>query len=159
MTTCRKNGRLRRPGRRRPVMPLTSNTASTKAFASTEHSMLSMDQVREWALSQWKSLLALSCFTLVILTRGTVVQVILHPPGPRPNSLLGNKIPNERQWLQFDAWRKKYGELVIELCLTSSFMASSPKGDIVRVTTLGQPILILGSQKTASDLLDIRGRL
>ena len=48
---------------------------------------------------------------------------------------------------------------IVELCLTSSFMASSPKGDIVRVTTLGQPILILGSQKTASDLLDIRGRL
>ena len=91
-------------------MPLTSNTASTKAFASTEHSMLPMDQVWEWALSQWKSLLALSCFTLVILTRGTVVQVILHPPGPRPNSLLGNKIPKERQWLQFDAWRRKYGE-------------------------------------------------
>jgi hypothetical protein len=34
------------------------------------------------------------------------------PPGPKPHWLIGNKIPNDRQWLKFDEWSKEYGEFL-----------------------------------------------
>lgn len=34
------------------------------------------------------------------------------PPGPKPRWITGNEIPNDRQWLKFDEWKKKYGKLI-----------------------------------------------
>ncbi|KAI0066942.1 cytochrome P450 [Artomyces pyxidatus] len=60
------------------------------------------------------------------------------PPGPRGLPLLGNALSlREAQWLTFMEWKKKYG-------------------DVVYITALGQPIVILNTQKAASDLLDRR---
>jgi hypothetical protein len=36
----------------------------------------------------------------------------LRPPGPKPHWLIGNEIPNDRQWLKFDEWSKQYGEFL-----------------------------------------------
>ncbi|KZP12803.1 cytochrome P450 [Athelia psychrophila] len=64
--------------------------------------------------------------------------VFNYPPGPKPSWPFGNEIPSNRQWLKFDEWRRRYG-------------------DVVRITVMGQPAVILGSFKAANDLLDSRG--
>ena len=38
-----------------------------------------------------------------------------------------------------------------------SYADTTPKGDVVGITVIGQPTLILGSAKAANDLLDARG--
>lgn len=40
---------------------------------------------------------------------------------------------------------------------TKSILTCSFSGDVVRLTVMGQPTLILGSYKAASDLLDTKG--
>ncbi|TCD66189.1 hypothetical protein EIP91_001683 [Steccherinum ochraceum] len=62
------------------------------------------------------------------------------PPGPPGQLLVGHtwQIPKDRQWLKFDEWIRRYGNLV-------------------RITVMGQPTVILGSFQVAKDLLDDRG--
>ncbi|KLO13999.1 cytochrome P450 [Schizopora paradoxa] len=64
------------------------------------------------------------------------------PPGPKGLPLFGNEfqIPDDKQWLTFHEWGKTYG-------------------DIVRITTMGQPVLILNSAQAAIDLLETRGNI
>ncbi|KAF5343597.1 hypothetical protein D9757_013684 [Collybiopsis confluens] len=63
------------------------------------------------------------------------------PPGPRGLPFLGNALDlSQHQWLKFTEWRKDYGE-------------------IVYVSALGQPIIVLNSQKVAADLLDRRAAI
>ncbi|EEB95078.1 hypothetical protein MPER_06010, partial [Moniliophthora perniciosa FA553] len=50
------------------------------------------------------------------------------------------QIPPDRQWLKWHEWKKEYG-------------------DIIRITVLGQPAIILSSLKAATDLLETRGEL
>ncbi|KAI0701989.1 cytochrome P450 [Cytidiella melzeri] len=66
------------------------------------------------------------------------------PPGPRGLPFVGNafQIPVDRQWLKFDQWIREYGPSL---------------RDVVQVTIMGQPTLILGSVKAASELLDHKG--
>ncbi|TDL24453.1 cytochrome P450 [Rickenella mellea] len=62
------------------------------------------------------------------------------PPGPAGIPIFGNEfqIPQDKQWLRFHEWSKVYG-------------------DVVRLTTMGQPVIILSSAQAAVDLLDARG--
>ncbi|KAF5365846.1 hypothetical protein D9757_012801 [Collybiopsis confluens] len=63
------------------------------------------------------------------------------PPGPRGLPFLGNALDlSQHQWLKFTEWRKDYGE-------------------IVYVSALGQPIIVLNSKKVAADLLDRRAAI
>ncbi|GJE93712.1 cytochrome P450 [Phanerochaete sordida] len=64
------------------------------------------------------------------------------PPGPPGLPFVGNayQIPHDRQWLKFDEWTKQYG-------------------DIVQISVMGQPTVIIGSAQIASDLLDARGAI
>ncbi|KAK7047907.1 hypothetical protein VNI00_006235 [Paramarasmius palmivorus] len=64
------------------------------------------------------------------------------PPGPKGLPFIGNalQIPNDRQWLTWEQWRRDYG-------------------DIIQITVLGQPNIILSSLKAANDLLETRGNV
>jgi len=64
------------------------------------------------------------------------------PPGPKGLPLIGNElqIPNDKQWLQFHKWGKLYG-------------------DVVRITTMGQPVIILNSAQATFDLLETKGNI
>ncbi|KAF7291950.1 Cytochrome P450 [Mycena indigotica] len=64
------------------------------------------------------------------------------PPGPRGLPIIGNKhqIPKDRQWLQWAEWAKRYG-------------------DIIQISILGHPVIILSSYKAATDLLETRGNI
>ncbi|EFI26618.1 cytochrome P450 [Coprinopsis cinerea okayama7 len=58
-------------------------------------------------------------------------------PGPRRLPIIGNvlQMPQERPWLVFAEWAKRYGNLF-------------------QVDILGQPLVVINSAKTALDLLD-----
>ncbi|KAF5336531.1 hypothetical protein D9611_006546 [Ephemerocybe angulata] len=62
------------------------------------------------------------------------------PPGPRGLPLIGNafQIPKDKQWLVWDKWRRKYG-------------------DLVSFRILGSDNLVLSSYEAATELLDTRG--
>ncbi|KAI0066938.1 cytochrome P450 [Artomyces pyxidatus] len=63
------------------------------------------------------------------------------PPGPRGWPLVGNAFSiGKAQWLTFTEWKKQYG-------------------DVVYFTAFGRPMIVLNSQKAASDLLDHRAAI
>ncbi|KAI0777348.1 cytochrome P450 [Trametes elegans] len=64
------------------------------------------------------------------------------PPGPVGWPFIGVafQIPDDKQWLKFHQWSRRYG-------------------DVVSATVMGQPTLILGSVRAANDLLDSRGTI
>ncbi|KAF6747138.1 cytochrome P450 [Ephemerocybe angulata] len=64
------------------------------------------------------------------------------PPGARGLPLIGNafQIPKDKQWLVWDKWRRKHG-------------------DLVSFRILGSENLVLSSYEAATELLDTRGLL
>lgn len=64
------------------------------------------------------------------------------PPGPPGFPIIGNalQIPADRQWLRWHEWKQRYG-------------------DIMKITVLGQPVVILSSLKASKDLLEGRGNI
>ncbi|KAF8217749.1 cytochrome P450 [Mycena galopus ATCC 62051] len=64
------------------------------------------------------------------------------PPGPRGLPLIGNtlQIPQDRQWLKWAEWKTQYG-------------------DVIRISILGTPTIILSSMQAATDLLESRGNI
>lgn len=79
------------------------------------------------------------------------------PPGPRGLPLLGNvlNMPTTESWLVFAQWAKTYGMSSVEHTRSARliFELITP-GDLMSVTLLGQPIIIVNSQKIARDMLD-----
>ncbi|ESK96274.1 cytochrome p450 [Moniliophthora roreri MCA 2997] len=65
-----------------------------------------------------------------------------YPLGPNGLPFIGNalQILPDRQWLKWHEWKKEYG-------------------DIIRITVLGQPAIILSSLKIANDFLETRGSI
>ncbi|KAJ3908142.1 cytochrome P450 [Lentinula edodes] len=64
------------------------------------------------------------------------------PPGPTGLPVIGNlfQLPTSRPWLVFDEWMKQYGP-------------------IVYLNIAGQNTIVLGTHKTAADLLDRRANI
>lgn len=64
------------------------------------------------------------------------------PPGPPGFPIIGNalQIPADHQWLKWHQWKQKYG-------------------DIMKITVLGQPVIILSSLKASKELLEGRGNI
>jgi hypothetical protein len=57
-----------------------------------------------------KIVLIFSIVVIIILLRPYAKKTLLRPPGPNPRWLIGNPIPDHRQWSKFEEWRKIYGE-------------------------------------------------
>ncbi|KAJ7928145.1 cytochrome P450 [Mycena leptocephala] len=80
-------------------------------------------------------------FLIIGLARRTRRRVA-YPPGPRGLPLIGNtlQIPKDRQWLKWAEWKAQYG-------------------DVIEISILGTPIIILSSMRAATDLLESRGNI
>ncbi|KAI0784096.1 cytochrome P450 [Abortiporus biennis] len=87
------------------------------------------------------SLLGLS-LVLFYIFRKSRRGVSTTPPGPSGHLLVGNtyQIPHDKQWLKFDEWYREYG-------------------DIVQISVMGQPNVILSTVQAANDLLDNKGNV
>lgn len=85
------------------------------------------------------------------------------PPGPKGSPIIGNlrQVPAERSDLQFAKWAKEYSELILDVTLAARHIRSDadPESDIIYVNLLGQPVIVLNSMKSATDLLDKKGAI
>ncbi|KAJ7098285.1 cytochrome P450 [Mycena epipterygia] len=81
-------------------------------------------------------------FLFIGLARRTRNLKGVHPPGPRGLPFIGNalQIPQDRQWLKWAEWKEKYG-------------------DVIKISILGTPAIILASMQAATDLLESRGNI
>ncbi|KAJ7885199.1 cytochrome P450 [Mycena olivaceomarginata] len=83
------------------------------------------------------------CLSFLVIGWARRTQKLrVHPPGPRGLPFLGNtlQIPRDRQWLKWAEWKAQYG-------------------DVIRVSILGTPTIILSSVEAAIDLLESRGSI
>ncbi|KAJ6454698.1 hypothetical protein C8R45DRAFT_1037744 [Mycena sanguinolenta] len=99
------------------------------------------------------------CLSLSFLIIGWSRRTGRFPPGPRGLPLIGNtlQIPQDRQWLKWAEWKVKYGSYNISILLLLVF--NPVAGDVIRISILGTPTIILCSMQAAVDLLESRGNL
>jgi len=93
-----------------------------------------------------------------LLVRGFMRRRKL-PPGPRGLPFLGNllEMPREQGWIKFTEWSNEYGVLFIghcELIPLSEYCLSS--GDIIHVSVLNQPLIVISPAEEAIELLQKR---
>ena len=82
------------------------------------------------------------------------------PPGPRGLPIIGNILEMKTgQWLKFAEWHKKYGQFVFSKPSFCSFLRQSLAGDLIYLNAIGQPIVVINSQKAAVELLDRRAAI
>lgn len=92
-------------------------------------------------------------FAFVLAVRGSQPRR-LHPPGPAPERLFGNarQIPNLYPWLWYTELSKTYGD-ALKLSSFSIIMLTLRVGDVIYVSALGQPMLVLNSLQSIGDLM------
>ena len=105
--------------------------------------------------------LAVASVTAIFLYRHFRRSVLPDPPGPDGIPIFGNEfqIPRDKQWLRFHQWGLEYGETGEIMVVDDKPTDFCLEGDVVRITTMGQPVIILSSAKAAFELLDARGSI
>lgn len=102
------------------------------------------------------SVFALTVLFLVNEARKSYTRT--RPPGPRGWPIVGNafQMPASQQWLTFTEWAAKYGGDLMNFCW---YIDSSDRklGDVVYVSALGTPMIIVSSPKALFELGDKRG--
>jgi hypothetical protein len=63
-------------------------------------------------------------------------------------------MPKEYPWKTYDLWCKEYGGFILTFLSSHSAHEILRLGDIVYVTMLGQPMLIVGSAEAANLLFE-----
>ncbi|KAF7348556.1 Cytochrome P450 [Mycena venus] len=88
------------------------------------------------------SQISVLCLSFLIIGWARRTRRRGYPPGPRGLPLIGNilQIPQDRQWLKWAEWKAQYG-------------------DVIRISILGTPTIILSSMQAATDLLESRGNI
>ncbi|KAH9022741.1 cytochrome P450 [Lactarius deliciosus] len=116
---------------------------------------LSLDCV--WELAKTRGGLAVVLgLALIIVIRYFRSPWRRVPPGPRGLPLIGNALElRDKVWLFHKDCKQKYGPLF----LFHSSQAHDVLEDVMYLSALGQPILVLNSLKAASELLDRRGAI
>ena len=81
-------------------------------------------------------------------------------PSPPSEFLLGHlrTIPLDYPWKTFAALKKDYGECTA-LAPWTCHSQLLGKGDIIHLSIIGKPMIILNSAKAARDLLQVRGAI
>lgn len=79
------------------------------------------------------------------------------PPGPVGEPILGNarQIPAEYSWMRYTELAKQFGPCFLGLYLNAWIVTDfrGHLGDVLYLTAMGQPIVILSSPKAISDLI------
>ncbi|KAI0303046.1 cytochrome P450 [Russula brevipes] len=100
--------------------------------------------VKSWPNSQNHGILSIgTVLTLIIFYAARYLTSPYRklPPGPRGYPFIGNALDLKGgEWLQFAEWQKTYG-------------------DIIYLNAVGQPMIILNSQRVAVDLFDRRAAI
>lgn len=88
------------------------------------------------------------------------------PPGPPRHWLLGNlpdlPSPASRPWETYSKWFVEYGMSLILPCFTAvltMFIYFILPGDLIFLDLPSQPILLIGSAKTATSIMDSRSNI
>ncbi|KAJ7484409.1 cytochrome P450 [Mycena latifolia] len=86
--------------------------------------------------------IAVLCLSVLFIRLARRNRRNVYPPGPPGLPVMGNalQIPQDRQWLKWAEWKEKYG-------------------DVIRISILGTPVIILSSMQAATDLLENRGNI
>lgn len=114
----------------------------------------------------WAGIIALP--VLVLLS--DIATWLRMPPGPTPLPFVGNKLPKNKPWIQFQEWSKKYGPIfTICRCLAKLlvffFRDKASKSPGLRVEQLliryrlgvgRRPTLVISDPEIAVDLMEKR---
>jgi len=111
--------------------------------------------------SGWRDICvsALICTALLAAVRYEIKKrkAVLPPPGPPPIPIIGNVrgIDVNAPWLTYTEWGKQYG--VCNSTETFQYTDCSP-GDIVYSHFFNQEIIVINSEKVATELLEKRSQ-
>lgn len=78
------------------------------------------------------------------------------PPGPPAEPLIGHLRVFPRKHATYLEWRKRYGRALV---YRSPLSDRHHSGDIIHLNVIGQPIIVLNTEKAANDLLQKKGKI
>lgn len=101
-----------------------------------------------------------STLLLIIRTLWVRKRSARPPPGPPGEWILGNarQLPTESSWIYYAQLKEKYGEIILK-GVYLVLQLTHTTGDVIHLSALGQPLLILGSYQAAYDLLNRRAAI
>jgi hypothetical protein len=103
---------------------------------------------------------SLFSFTLYVLLRRKRRHP--YPPGPKSLPLIGNlrDVPFKYQWLTYERWGREMGECILILNHRRvHFLFYTLGSDVIHAELFGTHLVVLNSEKAATDLLDKRSSI